>query len=371
MTCPTKSWGLASTLSLAMISALAAPDSVPPRASFPALERPAAHVRSPGRAVLLAADVAGARVVAVGERGVVALSDDSGKSWRQAASVPVAVSLTSVRFVDASRGWAVGHGGVILHTTDAGDHWQLQADGRALARAVLNATRARASAAPDDEAAAMQLKAAQALVDDGPDKPLLDLWFADALNGFVVGAYGLFFETNDGGRTWLSIGHRLNNPKLLHLYAVRGKGSTVIVAGEQGQLHRSADGGRSFSPLHSPYVGSWFGIAFETERTLVLAGLRGSAFRTEDQGRSWSRMEGTSTASIVDVSVRRDGTLQILDQSGQLLTALHSTKLQRQNTPPLPQANQLLSLPDGTQVVVGFSGAMHLPAHSPIQKAVK
>ena len=43
-----------------------------------ALQRPALAVREPGRAVLLAAAQAGERIVAVGERGVIALSDDRG-----------------------------------------------------------------------------------------------------------------------------------------------------------------------------------------------------------------------------------------------------------------------------------------------------
>jgi photosystem II stability/assembly factor-like uncharacterized protein len=51
---------------------------------------------------------AGKRLVSVGERGLVLLSDDDGRSWRQARQVPVSVALTQVRFVsDSSAGrWA-------------------------------------------------------------------------------------------------------------------------------------------------------------------------------------------------------------------------------------------------------------------------
>ena len=114
----------------------------------PAIERAAIAVRSPGRAVLLAADKAGARLVAVGEHGVVALSDDQGITWRQARVVPTSVSLAAVRFADERSGWAVGHGGVLLRTTDGGETWLRQADGRSLAQAALAAGRiARAHAA--------------------------------------------------------------------------------------------------------------------------------------------------------------------------------------------------------------------------------
>src|SRR3989344_304981 len=84
-----------------------------------ALQRPALSVKAPQRAVLLAAAAAGQRLVAVGERGVVALSDDRGVTWQQAAC-PVSVSLTMVRFADERHGVAVGHGGTGLTTSDAG-----------------------------------------------------------------------------------------------------------------------------------------------------------------------------------------------------------------------------------------------------------
>ena len=50
----------------------------------PAIERTAQAMRAPERAVLLAVCKAGARLVAVGEHGVIILSDDQGITWRQA-----------------------------------------------------------------------------------------------------------------------------------------------------------------------------------------------------------------------------------------------------------------------------------------------
>src|SRR5450830_215397 len=98
--------------------------------SEPALQSPKAL-----RAATLAVTRAGARLVAVGERGTVLLSDDAGEHWRQ-ASVPVRVTLTSVRFVNERTGWAAGHLGVILRSDDAGQTWIKQLDGRQAAAAV-------------------------------------------------------------------------------------------------------------------------------------------------------------------------------------------------------------------------------------------
>lgn len=330
-------------------------------ATFPALERPATQVRVPERSVLTAAVMAGTRVVAVGERGMVLLSDDGGVHWRQARGVPVSTTLTAVRFVDAKLGWAVGHGGVILHSMDGGETWALQADGRVLAKAALDAARQRASTAPGDAAAARQLKSALLLAGDGPDKPLLDLHFIDARRGFVVGAYNLFFETTDGGATWTSAMDRLENPKSQHLYAIRAQGSSVYVVGEQGLMLRSQDSGRSFQPLTSPYSGSWFSLVALPNGALVAAGLRGNAYYSPDQGQTWSRIEGAAPASFVSAVALTGGAVLLTNQAGQLLASRAGAPFSKLGLLSLPPLCDVLPLPDGGLLAVGMAGAMRLP----------
>ncbi|KVG72062.1 hypothetical protein WJ33_19255 [Burkholderia ubonensis] len=49
---------------------------------------------------------AGARIAAVDENGVVLVSDDDGKTWRQAPRVPVSATLPAVAVGDARFGLA-------------------------------------------------------------------------------------------------------------------------------------------------------------------------------------------------------------------------------------------------------------------------
>ena len=93
------------------------------------LDAPAAQSPLAARSLLQGVAIAGSRIVAVGQRGHVVHSNDSGTSWKQ-ASVPVSSDLTAVFFVDDKQGWAVGHDGVILHTADSGEKWELQLSGR-------------------------------------------------------------------------------------------------------------------------------------------------------------------------------------------------------------------------------------------------
>lgn len=332
--------------------------------AFPALERAALQVRAPERQVLQAAAQAGQRLVAVGERGVVVLSDDSSKSWRQARQVPVGVTLTAVTFADDKLGWAVGHGGVVLHSRDGGETWVKQADGVSLAKAALQAAEQAVSRQPDSAAAQRALADANALVADGPDKPLLDVHFQDARRGWVVGAYNLFFETEDGGQSWNSVGARLVNPKVLHLNAIRAQGQSVFIVGEQGQMHRSLDGGQTFEVVTSPYKGSWFTVALAGDGSVIAAGLRGNVFRSPDFGKSWQVIEGAPPVSFLSAVPLPDGAVLLANQAGQLYVTRAGSALTSLPAQPMPPLTGLLVLQDKSLLTLTLGGVFSLAAPS-------
>ena len=328
--------------------------------AFPALERPALQARAPQRQVLQAAAKAGERIVAIGERGLIVLSDDRGQHWRQARKVPVSVTLTALSFVDAQTGWAVGHGGVILQTSDGGETWSRQADGLSLAKAVLADAEQRQASRPGDAAAERLLADARRLVDDGADKPLLDVRFVDAKRGWVIGAYNLFFETTDGGSTWHSVSARLDNPRALHLNALAVQGSTVLIAGEQGVLYRSVDAGQTFTALSSPYKGSWFSVALGEQGAVTVGGLRGNAYHSTDGGKSWSAIEGLPPVSIVAASALADGGVLLSNQAGQLFSLQGSARAHAVQVAPMPPLNGMLVLDRQAAIALGFGGAISL-----------
>jgi photosystem II stability/assembly factor-like uncharacterized protein len=281
------------------------------------LELPARDSARAQHSLQLAVTRAGDRLVAVGERGSVLLSDDAGRSWRQARSVPVSVALTDVHFADASDGWAVGHSGVVLHSSDGGETWQRQLDGRQAAQAILDDARARAVAGEEGAAAAQ--RSAEYLVSDGPDKPFLGVRFSDARHGYVVGAYGLALATADGGQSWHSLVGRIPNPRGKHLYQVQVDGERVLIAGEQGALFRSVDGGAHFAEIRTPYAGTFFGALDLDGDTLLAYGLRGNAWRSSDAGANWQRVELGQPVTLSAARRLQNGALLLADESGRLL----------------------------------------------------
>ncbi|GAA0771491.1 YCF48-related protein [Ideonella azotifigens] len=320
---------------------------------FDVLQQPALATRKAASAALLAVTRSGNRLVAVGERGIVLLSDDEGVSWRQ-ARVPVSVSLTAVQFVDNHTGWAVGHLGVVLRTGDNGETWTVQFDG-------IRAAALAAKAATD----AGQAAVASRLLEDGPDKPFLDLYFQDKNVGWVIGAYNLAFLTNDGGSSWECVMPRLPNPKGLHLYAVREVGRSIYITGEQGLLLRSDDHGQHFEALQAPSKGSYFGLVSGQKGELVLYGLRGRVFVSRDAAGTWSEVPTGSAASISAGLALDNGSLLLASQAGELLMSQDDGKSFRAVSNPtgLPITAMALGR-NGALVATSLRGVQRLSLRS-------
>jgi photosystem II stability/assembly factor-like uncharacterized protein len=316
-----------------------------------ALQRPALAVQRPQSAVLLGAAMAGSRIVAVGERGIVALSDDRGARWQQ-AQVPVSVTLTAVRFADAHHGYAVGHGGVVLTTTDGGAHWRRVLDGLRIAQLALKAAEASGDAARQKEAQRLQA--------EGADKPLLDLAVIDERRAIVVGAYGLMLSTDDSGSSWTPWMDRLDNPKGLHLYAVRRNGDKLLVGGEQGLVLLSTDAGRSFRRVTVPYAGSFFTAEFAGPQDIVLGGLRGNLWRSGDAGASWQQVPVTMPVSITASARTSDGALLFANQAGSVLSLRDGVAAVLPG-PALPPLNGLLPLEANGLLALSVQGAIAVP----------
>jgi photosystem II stability/assembly factor-like uncharacterized protein len=294
--------------------------------------------------------------------------------------VPVSVTLTSVQFVNARQGWLAGHSGVILHTDDGGEHWTRQLEGTAAAQLALKETEVLAAngaytapaaappssddgaaipVAPHKSPAQIALSNAQRLVKEGADKPFLSLWFSDAQHGTAVGAYGLAVHTDDGGRTWQSWAARLGDVRSLHLYAVRQRGDSIWIAGEQGFVAHSKDAGRTFEAIATPYKGSFFALDIGPDGTVVLGGLRGNAVRSADGGATFTALKPDGDAAITDVVCTTDGTWLLATQSGQVYASRDAAiTFQPLIVRPTFPLNGIAAGPSGTVIGAGFAGAI-------------
>jgi len=331
------------------------------------LERPAMKVRTPSQCGCVLMDVAfaGDRLVAVGERGIVLFSDDGGDTWEQ-ADVPVGVGLTAVTFPGPRMGWAVGHCGVVLHTTDGGETWQRQLEGTAVAQMALENAQAQAErAGPGDSEARQMVNNAILLVEDGPDKPFLDLYFENDREGIIIGSYGLIFRTEDGGDTWRCIMDQVENPGGMHLYAIDVSEGTVYIAGEQGLFLVSRDGGDSFQQVETPYFSTFFDVQSLPSGEIVLVGLRGNACWSADQGQTFTKSNVTLNAvvqvSFADAVLLEGGTLLIANQAGMLQASYDQGRtIIPIQTSQVGSISSLLPMGNGNIMTVGTAGAVRV-----------
>ena len=290
-------------------------------------DEPAPAVEAPlaAESLLLDGASAGSRLVVVGERGHVLVSDDGGAAWRQAASVPTRALLTAVHMHDDRLGWAVGHDAVVLRTGDGGATWRL------------------VHYAPEEE------------------RPLLDVWFRDERTGFAVGAYGYFLATGDGGDTWTA---RAVSEDDFHLNALAAAGpDRLFIAAEAGAAYRSDDGGSTWRALSPPYEGSWFGaLALDRDRVLLF-GLRGHLFRSEDAGESWTQVTTSTRATLTGAVRLLSGEVLITGLEGTLLISRdggRSVSLRRFAS--RQGISAALALPDGGgALLLGEFGVRRLP----------
>lgn len=283
------------------------------------------------KSLILDAARAGDRLVAVGERGHILLSDDGGQSWRQVA-VPADSTLTAVDFADARNGWAVGHDSVILATTDGGESWTLQ------------------HANPEWE------------------QPLMDVLFTDPQTGIAVGAYGLYMETRDGGRTWADRRVLESEDGMdFHYNAVLAPGPDLrLIAGEAGALLVSTDRGANWTQLPSPYDGSFFDAIALDERTWLAFGLQGHISRTEDGGQSWTEIASHTTAGLMGGARLEDGRIVLVGLQGVVLASEDGGR-----SFTLSQRGDRVALADaavaanGSLILLGEQGALPpIPASS-------
>jgi photosystem II stability/assembly factor-like uncharacterized protein len=318
------------------------------------LDLPARAMDNPDKRPVQAVAQAGKRLVAVGSRGLIIVSDDEGANWRQSPS-PVQDDLVAVQFPTATEGWAVGHDGVILHTRDAGDSWQKQFDGRQAKEAFSRHYQARADGGDAASQAALELIERNYAV--GPALPLLDVWFEDVNRGYAVGSFGTLLATQDGGKTWEPWLDRIDNEDVFNLNAIRGINGNLYIAAESGMIYRLNREASRFEKIATGYEGSFFGLAGFGD-TLLAYGLMGTVYRSLDQGTTWTALDTPSQAIITaGIALPESGRFVLVNASGELLLGNgQSPKLTLEKTEKPSRYTGILPLAHGRFLITSLEG---------------
>jgi photosystem II stability/assembly factor-like uncharacterized protein len=274
------------------------------------------------RIFLMDVALAGNRVVAVGERGFTLVSDDSGKSWK-AIATPVTRTLTGVAFKDAKVGVAVGHGASVVRTDDGGGTW---------------------THVPLPEA---------------EPESLLGVAYLGGDRFAAYGAFGMYFDSADAGRTWT---RRIIESEEFdrHISQVLPVGSSLFMVAESGTLARSDDGGTTWLPVTSPYAGSFFGALTTRDGAIVAFGMRGNVYRTMDFGTTWQKVEIDTTQSLMAGRQLADGRVLLVGNTGLLAVSKDDGRSLELHWAPTGKGYSGLVETGGQAILVGEGGVSTL-----------
>ncbi|MCF6289245.1 MAG: YCF48-related protein [Proteobacteria bacterium] len=256
-------------------------------------------------------------VIAVGERGHVALSTDYGSTWQQAKHVPTRTTLTAVSMVGESV-WAVGHDTTIIYSSDGGDNWIVQFE------------------------------------DKQRQMPLLDVMFINESDGFAIGAYGTYLTTFDGGKNWKD--SLIVDDQDFHLNKiVQVDEFRYFVVAEAGNAYRSFDAGKNWELIELPYSGSMFGVVSYNNQVITY-GLRGNVLVSDDFGDNFIQLKHLAHDSLFGSQVTLNNSLLIVGANGTILK-YHNNNLKKVNMGKSDgDYTGLLSIKDNTFIFIGESG---------------
>ena len=241
---------------------------------------------------------------AVGSRGTLLATRDSGKSW-QAKPQPTEDAIRDIYFADELNGWLLCERNIydlrtndeqrayLVKTTDGGEHWQranlrgANVDAR-LMRALFSRNGSGWAfgeggaiySTRDSGASWTKLQAPTRYLLLGGD-------FIDENSGWLVGAGATILQTSDGGDTW----HQGTSPaaKSVRFNAVSfadvRRGWAV---GSEGAIYRTVNGGRRWLPQTSGVTADLLDVKFLDAAEGWAVGAEGTLLHTSDGGRHWT-----------------------------------------------------------------------------------
>ena len=74
-----------------------------------------------------------------------------------------------------------------------------------------------------------------------------------------------------------------------------------------------------FSPIESPYTGSYFGALTLAGGKFLIYGMNGHVFESADGGTSWKQVQTNTEQFLLDAAVLADGRVLIVGAGGALL----------------------------------------------------
>jgi photosystem II stability/assembly factor-like uncharacterized protein len=260
--------------------------------------------------------------VAAGENGLILRTTDGGKTWsvKSIKEENLGITFWGGFFLNDKIGWVVGIGSrgffggsaLIYKTVDGGLNWS----GKQTRRGRL------LDAFFTDEKNGWIVGETRMLLrttDGGENWDILSaeraragemrynynaIWFNTPKSGWIVGAYGIIMHTKDGGENWeqVSIEEVISN--LNDVFFLNEKEGWIV--GQDGVILHTADGGKSWKVRDDVTDYTLRAVHFVTPLIGWIVGDSGLILETTDGGENWREIKPLTNSVLIDVSGYRD-----------------------------------------------------------------
>ncbi len=243
--------------------------------------------------------------VAVGDQGIVQVSDDHGRTWALASTDANTNNLVDVA-VRGGVGVAVGAGGTIRRSPDGGHAWTTVHVGGYPMTSVAFATN-RVVVATDAQGVFWRSTDAGLTWTAGAPTNtwLRKLRFAPTGTGFVATSGGVL-RSADAGVTWTlapgSTGVQSSSGQGVVADFAFLDGGVAIGVGDAGTMLRSVDDGITFAPVSGDRMLPLLAVAAADPSTGVAVGWNGLLRRTTDAGATWTTVPAPTSSWLAGVA---------------------------------------------------------------------
>jgi photosystem II stability/assembly factor-like uncharacterized protein len=227
----------------------------------------------------------------VGDGSLILRSEDIGLTWHQISNGYTSGDWQKMTFFDSQNGWIAGGNGTLLHTTNGGGLWTVVympdpdlPTRYAVALDSLTVVAAASSDWHDESELYRSIDGGETWTTQTPGHFgwVKCLSFPDPLNGWAITADSIY-HTNDGGINWQAQAASQWGEEIYFKDALHG-----WVCGSQSYLWATVNGGETWEPWTASGLGVHDLYFTDLNNGWGLIGLQATLVHTTDGGAHWS-----------------------------------------------------------------------------------
>jgi photosystem II stability/assembly factor-like uncharacterized protein len=265
-----------------------------------------------------------------GDSGIIYRTTNGGVTWSR-QTTPITKHLYAVTFIDTLRGWAFGLYGYVLHTEDGGNNWSVQyhfPDSLWIMDGIFKDSITGWVCGYSGSAQGKIYKTTDGgdtwiLQNPGTNGNFYGIDFYDLNLGWAVtSGLGIVTNTTNGGSNWfpqLVIDYSLLDVK----FADASNG--WVVGGEndgRSAIFYSSDGGITWIEQNNPTYNELWAVSASSNNEAYAVGRYGTILHTSDGGNNWEYQAGGGSNHLINIDA--PDTLNIWAVGDWERTVLHS-----------------------------------------------